>query len=416
MKLPLQLRLATPAPILLLGALLLPPSAWTQEAATRAESINTQRTNKQARIWPERTSGFVTQLNKLTERGLLEGGESGKGLNGVQLVLGGMRSGNGTSVGVGYRRIDLWNERISFRSTARGTPRRAFMFDTEIESPRLQRKNTDLRLYAKYENSPRMDFYGQGPDSEKSMRSSYRLEDFGLDLEGRQLIWNHLYLGATGGFYTANTGAGRRPGIPTTQELFDPDETPGLGAQGKFLRAGGLVQYDYRDNPGGPRSGANYYFKYTRYWDQDLGQHTFHQLEWAAEQYVPYWNQTRVLALRLATVMVYADPGQTVPFFLQASLGGNNSLRGFERYRFHDQSSILFTAEHRWYVFSGMHAAAFFEAGKVGPKASQMNFHELEYSGGIGLRFTVRDTVVMRLDNAVSREGYRFMWTFSNAW
>ena len=78
--------------------------------------------------------------------------------------------------------------------------------------------------------------------------------------------------------------------------------------------------------------------------------------------------------------------------------------------------SILFTAEHRWYVFSGMHAAAFFEAGKVGPKASQMNFHELEYSGGIGLRFTVRDTVVMRLDNAVSREGYRFMWTFSNAW
>jgi len=394
----------------------LQPIALAQQARTRAEQINLQRTDKQARLWPERTSGFVTQLNKLMERGLLEGGESGKGLNGSQLVLGGMRSGNGTTVGVGYRRVDLWSERISLRVTARGTLARAYMFDAEIESPRLETKRTNLRVYAKYENSPQMDYYGQGPDSEKGMRSSYRLEDFALDLESSHRVWWRFYVGAIGGIYSANTGPGRRRGFPSTEEIFSPEETPGLGQQGTFLRAGGFVQLDFRDNPGGPRSGGNYYSRYTRYWDQDFGQHSFHRLESAAEQYIPYWNKTRVVALRLASVMVYAEPGQTVPFFLQATLGGNRFLRGFARYRFHDQSSLLFTAEHRWHVFSGMHAAAFFEAGKVAPKASQMNFHEVEYSGGIGFRFTIRDTVVMRLDNAVSREGYRFMWTFSNMW
>lgn len=58
----------------------------------------------------------------------------------------------------------------------------------------------------------------------------------------------------------------------------------------------------------------------------------------------------------------------------------------------------------------------FFEAGKVAPRPSQLNLKNLEYAGGIGFRFTLRDAVLMRIDNAVSREGYRFIWTFSNMW
>ena len=91
-------------------------------------------------------------------------------------------------------------------------------------------------------------------------------------------------------------------------------------------------------------------------------------------------------------------------FYLQPTLGGNEFLRGFERYRFYDQSAFHAAVEHRWYVFSNMHAALFFEAGKVAPKVSQLNFHKLEYAGGIGFRFTIQDTVIMRIDNAVSRE------------
>ena len=108
--------------------------------------------------------------------------------------------------------------------------------------------------------------------------------------------------------------------------------------------------------------------------------------------------------------------GQTVPFYLEPTLGGNDLLRGFERYRFYDRSSLLATVEHRWHLFANGYAAAFVEMGKVAPKATQLNLARANYAGGIGFRFTLGNAVVMRIDNGISREGYRFIWTFSNMW
>jgi hypothetical protein len=99
------------------------------QATSREEEIRQQRTDKRARLWPERTSGIVKLFDNYTETGLVEGARSKKGKNGTQFLLGGMRSGNGTTFGVGYRRVDLWDEKVAFRVTARGTPRAAYMFD-----------------------------------------------------------------------------------------------------------------------------------------------------------------------------------------------------------------------------------------------------------------------------------------------
>jgi outer membrane protein assembly factor BamA len=291
------------------------------------------------------------------------------------------------------------------------------MFDLEVDFSRLvTQRRGELRVYVKHENSPRMDYYGPGQDSRKEDRTSYRLEDTGIDLEGRYRVWRALWLGFTGGLYFPNTGPGKRPGYPSTEEKFTPLQTPGINQQPNFLRTGFTVQYDYRDLRSGPRAGGNYYLHFRRYWDQDLGRHTFNNWDTAVEQYFPYWNKTRVVALRLAMVATQAGQGRAVPFYLEPTLGGNDFLRGFERYRFYDQSSLLLTAEHRWHLFSAGHAAIFAEAGKVAPKATHLNLAKAKYSAGIGFRFTLRDAVVMRLDNAISNEGYRFMWTFSNMW
>ena len=183
--------------------------AWGQ-AASRVEEIRQRRIDKQARIWPERTSGIVKQVSSFTERGLLEGAQSGKGNNGIQFVLGGMRSGNGAAFGLGYRRVDLLNEKLGFRATARGTFQASYMFDFELNFPRLADRGTELQLYAKYENSPLMDYYGAGPDTHRANRSNYRLEDVGMDLKLRQRVWNNFYVGALGGLYLPNTGPGSR--------------------------------------------------------------------------------------------------------------------------------------------------------------------------------------------------------------
>jgi hemolysin activation/secretion protein len=114
--------------------------------------------------------------------------------------------------------------------------------------------------------------------------------------------------------------------------------------------------------------------------------------------------------------MSWTGADQAVPFYLQPSIGGTKIMRGFERYRFRDQNTIMVAVEHRWHLYSGGYGALFFEAGEVAPKLSKLNLGDLEYSGGIGMRFTVRDGVFIRIDNAVSREGYRFIWSFSNMW
>ncbi len=386
------------------------------QVTSRKEQIAQQRRAKRARLWPERESGIVKQVNQLVDRGLLEGFETGRGANGWQLVLGGMRSGQGTSFGVGYRRQDLWRDRLDFRTTARGTIWKAYMFDMRLGFRRLKTDKTFVNLYTKYENSPRMDYYGPGPNSQRHGRSSYRFEDTKFDLEAGYVFFPHLKAGAMTGMLLTNTGRGHRSGFPSTDEIWHPDTTPGLDHQANFFRWGGFLDYDYRDNPGGPKVGGHYYGRFTRFSDRTLDLYSFSQLDAAAEQYIPYFNRTRVIALRIAAVMTYAKEGQAVPFYLQPRLGGNELLRGFARQRFYDQNMMIATVEHRWHVFTGLHAALFFEAGKVTNKASQLNFHNLEYTGGIGFRFTVRDTVIIRVDNAVSREGYRIMWTFSNMW
>src|SRR5687767_10047798 len=108
-------RVATAA--ISLACLSLAPPARAQ--MTRAEEIDMARRDKQARLWPERESPLVRQANDLVERGFREGVDDGYGANGPQVVLGGMRSGQGMSVGVGYRKTDFWGERIGVRTTAR---------------------------------------------------------------------------------------------------------------------------------------------------------------------------------------------------------------------------------------------------------------------------------------------------------
>ena len=341
------------------------PGFLHAQATSRADEIRQRRIDKKALLWPERTSGIVKQFDRFTERGLLEGARSGKGANGFQLVLGGMRAGNGTTVGIGYRRVDLWGERLGFRGTARGTLAKAYMFDLDVDFlPRLSAERGELRLYAKYENSPQMDYYGPGTDSNQNDRTSYRLEDAAIDLQGRFKLWGPFYAGGSVGGYFPHVGPGQRKGVPSSGDKFDPATTPGLADQPDFFRAGALLQFDYRDLPSGPRSGGNYFAKYTRYWDRTLGKHDFNYLDAAVEQYIPYWNRTRVIALRLATVMSWTRDDQTVPFYLEPWLGDNEYLRGFERYRFRDQNAILAAVEHRWHLFSGGHAALVFRSGQ----------------------------------------------------
>ena len=386
-------------------------SAMAQVPTTRAEQIRQERRDKVARLWPERESPLVDEVNRLVERGFYEGIESGQGANGLQLLLGGMRSGQGQTFGVGYRRSDLWQERLGMRGTARGTFQKASMLDFELNLNSIATKHGFMTLYAKYENSPQMDYYGDGAFSSREDRTSYRLEDLAVDLNAGIRPFRRFNIGLSGGWYKAHTGPGTRSGVPSTGEVFDP---PGLGEDTSFLRWRVFAQYDTRDVRSGARSGGLYVASLRQYKDQELGKYSFRQAEFGAQHSFPYFNKTRVVALRIYSLLSFANEGQEVPFYLQPKLGGNDDLRGFARYRFYDDNMIFVNLEHRWHAFSGLDMALFVDAGKVIPQKADINFGKLRYSGGIGLRFRIGGSVFMRIDFAAGPEGFRAMWTFSD--
>ena len=140
------------------------------------------------------------------------------------------------SVGVGYRRSDLWNDRLGFRSTVRGTlPQAAWMVDTQLYLPYLQADRGFLDIYTKYEYSPEMDYYGEGPSSSPDTRTSYTLEDFRLEARGGWEFYDFLRIGWTGGAIVAKTRPGHRSGVPSIEEVFDPKTVPGMFVEGDDL-------------------------------------------------------------------------------------------------------------------------------------------------------------------------------------
>jgi outer membrane translocation and assembly module TamA len=223
-----------------------------------------------------------------------------------------------------------------------------------------------------------------------------------------------MKLGFTVGYLKTNTGRGDRSGVPSIEEVFDPATAPGLGEDSQFTRWGGFAVFDWRDARSGPRRGGVLGVQVRKYVDVDRRAYTFRDTRFEAQGYIPYYNGTRVIALRAAATITFPGEGQLIPYYLQPTLGGNDDLRGFSQYRFTDNHVIFMSAEHRWHVFSSLDMALFVDAGKVAPTRSQVNLADLKYSGGIGFRVRFLDAIISRIDFAVGREEFRWMWTFGD--
>jgi outer membrane protein assembly factor BamA len=320
------------------------------------------------------------------------------------------------SFGVGYRRTDLWRERLGFRGTARMTPQLAYMLDAEVDFQGLATDRFFVDFYMKLESSPQMDYYGQGADSSLDDRTSYTYDDFSTDFRAGYDILPSLRVGATIGTVAVHTGPGNRSGVPSLEEVFDEREAPGFGIDTWYSRWGGFIEIDYRDLPSGPRSGGYYSTTVRQYTDEEHGLFDFSQLVFEVQQYIPYSNKNRVIAVRVLAEITSEEgvDDSVIPFYLQPKLGGNDNLRGFQRYRFYDNQALIVNVEHRWHASSALDMAIFVDFGKVAPRLRDVDFSDFDWNAGIGFRFKVNDAYIMRIDFAAGREGFRWMWTFSD--
>ena len=86
-------------------------------------------------------------------------------------------------------------------------------------------------------------------------------------------------------------------------------------------------------------------------------------------------------------------------------------------YRIEGQKTVAFEiieALGRAPAFTALDVALFADAGTVAAERAEVDFSDMRYSGGIGFRFRLQNSVIMRIDFAFGNEGARFMWTFAD--
>jgi outer membrane protein assembly factor BamA len=208
--------------------------------------------------------------------------------------------------------------------------------------------------------------------------------------------------------------AGQSVTYPNTIDLFTETSAPGIRIQPSFLHGDVSVAADWRDHPGHPTSGGLYRVTAASYSDRDAGTFSFRRYEAEASQFVPLFAKRWILALHAWEVFSDTSSGHLVPFYLMPSLGGQNTLRGYYDYRFHDNDMQSFNAESRWALFTHVDAAAFVDAGKVTPRAGDLDFKHLKTSYGAGLRVHNATTTLARLDIGHSTEGWRVFFKISD--
>lgn len=327
--------------------------------------------------------------------------------------VGGVGEGNGFTLGGGYRQptpIGVLTAR------AVGSLRQSHLASLEFTRAFLPREAgyVTASVWRRHEAAQR--YYGTGPETSVDDKTSFGLSGTQVDVTTGVRVTS--WLTTTAGVAFANpdiTKSSETSIVPDTADHFGEAETPGITVQSEYLLTHLGVVIDTRDARN-PRTGAYYQLQLRRFDDRQGDAYSFTDTRIDLQQFLPFWNKSRVLALR--ALAHHADGlGQAqVPFYLMPTLGGARTLRGYDRQRFRDRSLILFSAEYRYEVNPFLMGALFYDAGQVAADWSEFRIKDFRDNYGVGLRFGYSNAVALRADLAFGGEdAIRFIVGFTTS-
>lgn len=371
------------------------------QPATRAEALARERETKAGALSPPEQGPLEGTLIWLENDRLLE--RIFNPAQGFYPKLGNITPGSGLAYGLGFRKPELFGGHADFNTFAAGSLDKYWMLDATLTLPHIANGRVFADVKIQRYNFPEEDFFGLGPDSLRAAETSYR--------EKGTVVGGGAGLRPVEWFSLSSRIEYRTPRLSDSIEArlgdlaVDFPDLSGLIEQPDFVRYEVSADLNYRQPQGNPRRGGRYFVSFQRYDDQDFNRYTFSRLEADIQQYVPFLNDRRVIALRGFTSLSRADEGQRVPFYLQRTLGGPDDLRGFRRFRFRDENILLLQAEYRWEIFTAMDGAIFYDAGMVAPTRRTLSLSELESDYGIGFRFGTINGIFLRIEGAFGSSG-----------
>jgi hypothetical protein len=390
-----------------------PAESWAQPAPPGDEAEQA-RLEKARAVTPQKRSTLERLIYKLDDDLFLE--RILDAPRGVYARLGGIGEGAGFGAGPAFRHNAA---RFDFKTSAAASMKQYFIAEASVRFPGtighneyVKPRGLYLELYGRRRDFPQEDFFGLGPDSQADQRSNYAQRDsFGEITAG--LEKGLLDAGVGVGYLEVSIGEGTDTRMPSSTAIFSPEDMPGVADRPRFVVIQPFLEFATVDRAVNDRSGGIYRFSAAQYRDRDHGRYSFVRWDADVRHYFSFVKDTRTIALRAVAASARPDPGQEVPFYLQPTLGGARSLRGYRTFRYRDRAAVLLQAEYRWRINEFVTGALFYDTGAVGASPDELGRFERNY--GIGLRAGNRMGSAFRIDFAFGgREGHRLLVRFDD--
>lgn len=172
--------------------------------------------------------------------------------------------------------------------------------------------------------------------------------------------------------------------------------------KGDYLSLGFSLNKDSRDDEFYPTKGTFYSISADQAIKNSGNLQNFSRISGEYRKYYHFKNE-RVLAIRgfigLAT--------NSTPFVYQYTLGGSDTLRGFDFNRFIGNRSFMINIEYRFPIskkLENFYGAAFVDWGGAFPPSQKISLDKTGFDYGLGIRFVLPQFGSIRLDYAISNE------------
>lgn len=343
------------------------------------------------------SDGFVAKMRRAADEMQLEERLNGE-IDGWYPRLGGMTRGSGFALGPGYR-THVFGGPILVDVSAGISLKRYQAIDAKVRWLQAFGERVELWTDFRYEHFPQEDFYGMGLDSARDTETSYNFDSTDFVLRGLVKPVSWVRLGTTFGYLRPEIGSGTDTRVPSIEQLFTDSQAPGLAGDSRYLHTTLFAEVDRRDIPGNPASGGVYRTSFGIWDDHNLDLFDHRRFDALLQHHVPLTASKRhVLSGRAGTSYVNNETGQRVPFYFLAYVGGVDTIRSFDEFRFKDENALWMSAEYRWQVMKYASVVTFVDAGRVERNWQDLTLTGLKKGYGFGVRGHTRTQTLARLD------------------
>jgi outer membrane protein assembly factor BamA len=241
-------------------------------------------------------------------------------------------------------------------------------------------------------------FWGLGKSAPDSNKESYKFKQYYVYLHPQRRIGSNLFLGI----------------IFEHQGVFDVEYEKGgvfdrediVGRYGYHITGLGLsFTFDTRNNAFSPSKGTMMQFWFDHFMPF-LGsdyQYTSYTID--IRRFIRIYKE-QVLALQGYGMFTAGE----VPLRSLAALGGANNMRGYYAGRYRDKNQGVVQAEYRVPVIGRFGVVGFAGFGNVVPELKDINFEDLKYSLGGGVRIALNksEKLNLRLDYGFGKDSQGF--------